>query len=171
MPNDPDAERTPWVDRLLVLIEQLIQENLSQAEIIQQLRDEIAVLKGEKGKPKFKASGMDRETKQDADTNPKDGDIPGEKPPGKRPGSAKRSKTKNLTIHETISIPPTQPLPPGSRFKGYRDFIVQDLKMQARNIRYRMEDWQTPDGNWLRGELPTNLKGGHFGAELRRYVL
>jgi hypothetical protein len=34
-----------------------------------------------------------------------------------------------------------------------------------------MEDWQTPEGNWLRGTLPANLNGGHFGAELRRYAL
>jgi len=33
-----------------------------------------------------------------------------------------------------------------------------------------MEVWQTPEGEWLHGELPANLHGGHFGAELRRYM-
>jgi len=80
MPKVPDAERSPLVDQLLVLIERLIQDNLRQAEAIQQLRDEIAVLKGEKGKPKFKASGMDRETDRGADCSPKDG-APGREEP------------------------------------------------------------------------------------------
>jgi hypothetical protein len=171
LPKVPEAERTPLVDQLLVLIEQLIQESIRQAEVIQHLRDEIAVLKGEKGKPKFKASGMERETEPGADAATKEGGPAVKQPPDKRPGSAKRSKTKALTIHETITIAPIQPIPPYSRFKGYRDHIVQNLTIQAHNIRYRTEVWQTPEGEWLHGELPANLHGGHFGADLRRYML
>jgi hypothetical protein len=52
-------------------------------ETIQQLRDEIAVLKGEKSKPKFKPSGMEIETEPDAKSD-------GEDLSGK--GSNKRSK-------------------------------------------------------------------------------
>lgn len=165
LPNIPEGERTALVEQLLEQIEYLIQESFRQAEVIQQLRDEIAVLKGEKAKPKFKASGMETET----DTP--DGDQGGGKENAKRPGSAKRSKTKQLTIHETRKVPPSRPLPPGCRFKGYRDFVVQDLRIRTHNIRYRLEVWQTPDGQWLVGELPASLNGGHFGAELHRYVL
>ncbi len=174
-PNIPDAERSPLVDRLLVQIEQLIQENIRQAEIIQQLRDEIAVLKNEKAKPKFKASGMEDKTEQGADSDaaPQDDDTLGGNLPGKnkRPGSAKRSKTKHLAIHEHINIAPAETLPFGSRFKGYQNFIVQDIKIQPHNTCYRLELWETPDGKWLRGRPPPNLNGRHFGAELRRYVL
>ncbi|MGV0951210.1 MAG: hypothetical protein ACOYB3_11110 [Azonexus sp.] len=46
LPEIPDAERTVLVARLVVLIEALVQENQRQAETIQQLCDEIAVLKG-----------------------------------------------------------------------------------------------------------------------------
>lgn len=67
----PEAERTPLVDQLLALIEQLIQESIRQAEVIQHLRDKIAALKGEKGKPKFKASGMEPETEAVADADSK----------------------------------------------------------------------------------------------------
>jgi hypothetical protein len=44
----------------------------------------------------------------------------------KRPGSAKRDKTRNLEIHETVKVKPEN-LPSGSTFKGYNDFVVQGL--------------------------------------------
>jgi len=165
LPDIPDAERTALVEQLVVLIEALAEDNQRQAETIQQLRDEIAVLKGEKAKPRFKPSGM--EGKRDGDT-PDDAAGKGQ---GKRPGSAKRHKTAQLTIHEECPIAPREPLPAGSRFKGYRDFVVQDLKIQPHNIRYRLEVWQTPEGQWRCGELPPTLHGGHFGPGLRAYVL
>jgi hypothetical protein len=165
-----EAERTPLVEVLLARIEQLLEEQRRQAELIGQLRDEIAILKGEKAKPKFKPSGMEQETEPETS----DGDAgagDGTGGPPKRPGSAKRRKTVQLTIHETVRVTPGVELPAGSRFKGYRDFVVQDLRIAAHNTRYRLEVWQTPDGERLVGTLPSDLHGGHFGAELRRYVL
>lgn len=164
LPDIPDAERTPLVEQLVVLIEALAEENHRLAETVQQLRDEIAVLKGEKPKPTFKPSGMER---------PCDPEAPGDaadEPTGRRAGSAKRHKTRDLIIHEDCPVPPSPP-PPNARFKGYRDFVVQDLQIQPHNIRYRLEVWQTPDGEWLCGELPPTLEGGHFGPGLRAYVL
>lgn len=169
LPEVPDAERTPLVERLVVLIEALVQENWRQAETIQRLRDEIAVLKGEKAKPTFKPSGMEEETAPDVQT-PGEAGAEGEGPP-KRPGSHKRSKTRQLTIQQEIPVPPVAPLPAGSRFKGYRDFVVQDLTIETFNTRYRLEVWQTPAGEWWCGELPATLAGSHFGPRLRAFVL
>lgn len=157
------------VEQLLALVEQLLQETLGQAELIQQLRDEIAALKGEKGKPKFKPSGMDPQTEPTGET-PAGKEQEQDGPP-KRPGSAKRHKRVQLTIHETLPVAPNQPVPAGSRFKGYRDFVVQDLRITTHNTRYRLEVWQTPAGERLVGTLPSHLEGSHFGPELRRFVL
>ena len=171
LPNIAEAQRSPLVEQLLVQLEHLLEENRRQAEIIQQMRDEIAVLKGQKAKPKFKPSGMETETEPDGDADGSDADDKDDGGERKRAGSSKRSKTQQLTIHETLKIPPQVPIPEHARFKGYRDFVVQDLRIQPHNTRYRLEVWQTPDRERLLGELPANLNGGHFGPELRRYAL
>jgi hypothetical protein len=165
LPDISEAERTALVEQLVELVETLAETTQRQAETIQQLRDEIAVLKGEKGKPTFKPSGMEDQSDPD-----KEAQGTGEST-GKRAGSSKRSKTPDVPIHEDCVIRPTEKPPPGSRFKGYRDFAVQDLKIEAHNTRYRLQVWQTPDGEWLCGELPTTLQGGHFGPRLRAYLL
>jgi len=162
-------EATPLVKALMAMIERLIEENQRQAETIQQMRDEIAVLKGEKAKPKFKSSKMDEETDKARDSETAGEAVDGEKK--KRPGSAKYSKTAALIIHEDRRIPPKTPLPDGSRFKGWRNYVVQGLVIKAHNIRYRLECWQTPEGKWLTGQLPDELQGHHFDPVLRSYIL
>ena len=172
LPNIAESQRTSVVEQLLEQIEHLLEENRKQAEWIQQLRDEIAVLKGQKAKPKFKPSGMETKTESSGDTDGSDDTADGAKRRSrKRAGSSKRSKTQQLTIHETIKVAPKAPIPERSRFKGYRDFVVQDLRIQPHNTCYRVEVWQTPDGERLLGELPQSLNGGHFGPQLRRYAL
>ena len=165
LPDIPEAERTPLVDLLLGVIEALVEANQQQAELIQQLRDEIAILKGEKARPKFKPSGMVEGAGPEADGGKDAGDESGgeaseEKP--HRPGSIKRAKIQALVIHENCPVAPQEPVPEGSRFKGYRDFIVQDLRIEAHNTCYRLEVWQTPEGKWLCGELTTGLQGEPF---------
>jgi hypothetical protein len=73
-------------------------------------------------------------------------------------------------IHEDRVIAPSQPVPPGSRFKGYEDVVTQDLILRAHVVRYRRERWLTPSGEHVVAPLPSGIKG-HFGPELRRYAL
>jgi len=165
IPSIPIEEQTPLIKSLLAIVEQLAEQVQHQEETIQQLKDEISILKGEKKRPKFKPSKMEQEAGQDKDHKDegKDG--------GKRPGSKKRQKTQQLQIHEEKVCKPSEPIPAGSRFKGTRDFVVQDLVIRAHNIRYRLERWVTPDGKTLVGQLPESLEGRHFGPELVSYVL
>ena len=61
-------------------------------------------------------------------------------------------------------------VPEGSRFKGHEPLLVQDLVISAQATRYQRERWVTPDGRTILAALPEGIEG-HFGPELRRFVL
>lgn len=156
IPVIPESEQTPLVQRLLEIIQQ-------QAELLQQLRDEIAVLKGLKPKPKIAPSPLEASPAAQPASDPAASQ--------KRPGSDQRAKTAELTIHAEVIVKPP-PLPPGSQFKGYEDFVVQDLILQPHNVRYRRERWVTPDGVTVVAELPDAvIPGSHCGPDLLCFIL
>ena len=150
IPDIPEEERTPLVVHLLEVVRY-------QSELIQRLRDEIAILKGDKPRPKIKPSGMEKGEKKNTDSSD-----------SKRPGSSKRSKTKELEIHEVIPISPEH-IPEGSTFKGYKECVVQGIIIQPHNILYRLQRWKRPDGSYIEGQLPPHVQG-HFDPSLISYI-
>ena len=162
LPEIPQSDQTPVVKALLRLVEQLIERVQEQDEEIALLKDEINILKGEKKRPVFKGSKLDKNTEPGHASKPA---------PKKRPGSAKKRKTQKLLIHEDKVIKPDVPVPPGSRFKGYRDFVVQDLNIESQTIRYRLEHWVTPQNESITARLPDALNNQHFGPQLICYIL
>ena len=152
--SPPDIEALS-PDDLKVLVLQLLEETVSQREEIAALREEIARLKGLKGRPRIKPSGMDKAT----DRKPA-----GRK--GKRRGRG--GKLSRLTIDEERIV--EIEVPDGSRFKGYEDYVVQDLILRSHVVRYRRRRWLTADGHMVVAPLPAGI-AGHFGPELRRFVL
>lgn len=157
IPDIPETQRTPLVTTLVEIVK-------LQGEMLQALKDEIARLKGEKGRPKIPPSRLDKDTSD----KPKDKDGS-----GKRHGSEKRSKTSELVIHEEKTIK-VENVPPGSVFKGYEDYTVQGFKIELHNIRYRRERWVTPSGETLIASLPKDvldLDGGHYNNTLIAFIL
>lgn len=166
IPDIPEEQQTPLVKGLLALLEQFAERIAQQDEEIARLKDEISILKGEKKRPKFKGSKLDQKTGADTETS----DAAGDKQT-KRAGSKKRAKNSQLIIHQDTVVTPDELVPEGSRFKGYRDFVVQDLSIQPHNTRYRLERWITPDGQTLTGQLPAALNNRHFGPQLVSYIV
>ena len=165
LPQIPTTEQTPVVQGLLVLVEKLIEYTQMQQEEIDVLKDDIKVLKGEKKRPKFKASKLDESTNEgDEDKASTTKDDKKKKKP------QKRNNKKALTIHRDKYIKPDD-IPEGSRFKGYQNFVVQELVIHNENIRYRLERWLTPDGKLLTGHLPSSLENRHYGSNLVTYLL
>ena len=152
----PPEERTPLVQRLLDVIAR-------QQQTIGQLQDEIRRLKGLPEKPERKPSSLEEPVPPGKKRRPRR---------GKRPGSAKRMKTRALAIDEVVTLEPAG-LPAGAELHDYRDFTVQDLVVRLHVVRYRRARYRAPEtGELISAPLPEEVRRhGHFGPGLRAYVL
>ena len=148
--NLSDLSR-PELEALLV---ELSGRVVALEQVVGEQREEIARLKGLKGRPTIKPSGMDNATEP-----PK----PGKKGKWRFRGKvAPRVSVEDQVVKVAV--------PEGSRFKGHEPFLVQDLVISAKATCYQRERWITPDGSTILAPLPEGITG-HFGPELRRFVL
>jgi len=159
LPPIPDAERTALVVALLAIIDLQQQRLQTLEETVRQLRDEMAILKGEKPRPAIAPSTLEKPAKPPAESGQK------------RPGSAQLSK-KTATLKPLVGTLPFPDPPPGSVSKGYEAYDVQKLVLQAKLTRYRRERLVTPVGQTLLAPLPADVPpGSPFGPDLIAFIL
>jgi hypothetical protein len=154
------AESPPATDGLgLAELKSLLlqaYEKIAQRDAeIAALREENARLKGLKGRPQIKPSGMEKATQTRAKR--------------RRKYARRGPKRSKVTIDDTKVIK-VENVEAGARFKGYEEFVVQDILVQPRTVLYRRERWQLPSGKTVVAPLPAGTIG-HFGAELKRFVI
>ena len=153
VPDIPENEQTEVVKLLLDIISQQSELLQKQAEEIQLLKDEIARLKGKPKKPKISPSTMDPTLPQKKRTRKE----------------RRKHKPKPFKIDTTIELHPDN-VPDNSRFKGYRNYIVQDILLDSFTVNYRREKWRTPEGKCIVAPLPHGIDG-HFGPQVKALIL
>src|SRR5258708_22143758 len=157
LPEIPLQERTLLVEALLGIIRQLLDRVQELEQTNQQLRDELARLKGQKPRPDIQPSRLE--------AAPKDA-----RPKGR--GRPQQPKAE-LHIDREVSLEPNR-LPAGATLKGYEPFVVQDLVIRAETTRYLRARYELPDGGSVLAPFPPGVLppgGGHFCANLVTYIL
>lgn len=167
----PDVRDSPVLMGLKVLIQTLLEqlqatreqlqatkEQLAHAEAkIKSLEDELRRLRKMPKRPKFHPNGMEPRNRAG---DKKNGSGP--TPPSINASFIEKELSEVKICAENV--------PEGCRFKGYQEFTVQDIGLVVKEITYKLEVWQTPDGQVIRAKLPEELNGQHFGPTLKAFT-
>jgi len=177
-PLSSEQEMSPLVRELFVKIEALVTQNqkliakneeyagmiLALRENVQLLKDEIAVLKGQKPRPKIPPNKLEKDKPGSSGPNKGDNST------GKRPGSAKKKKTGALEVDETRRIS-LENIPLGAKFKGWSDYVVQELTITKKVILFQLACFVDASGKRIQAQLPSEYRTGHFGPQLIAFCL
>jgi transposase IS66 family protein len=147
---------------VLNLVEEVKQENDQFRKIIQKMRDEINRLKGEQGKPDIKPGKKKEQRKE----------YSSEKERQQPKKWKKGSKLDKIKVDDEKILPVDKSkLPDDAEFKGYEPVIVQDLKIETNNIRFKKEKYYSPSTGktWI-APLPAGYEG-EFGPHVRSLII
>jgi len=130
-----------YLKELLTKIYELTNALVEKTNELELAKAEIRRLKNLPKKPTIKASKLDDpiEGDQSKEGNKEEKEIK------KRKGSDKENKQANLTIHDTVKVEAAE-IPTDWKLVGYKSRIIQDVIIQANNISYELEIWESPDG-------------------------
>lgn len=148
-------------EQLAAIIEAQAEMIRGLQELVQQLRDEVARLKGEQGAPRVRPQArQDRSSERE---RPKDiaPALP-ELAPVRAMPAVRREEIVRL---DRASLPPT------AEHAGYEDYVVQDVVFGAEVVRYRREAFRDPTSGarWV-APLPGGI-AGHFGPRVKALAL
>lgn len=156
--------------RLLNYIEELSSVNQELRTENQRLRDEIAALKGLKGKPDIKPNRQP--DCLDASKSGQNQDSKKEKKKRERTADRlPRSQQIKIDREEIIRLDRRQ-LPEDVIHRGYREVTIQNIIFQTDTVVYRLEKLYSPTTKKIyEAQLSPGLKGKSYGGELEAFVL
>lgn len=157
--NDVESLRAA-LNQTLNFINTICEQNQQLLKQVQELKDEINRLKGEKGKPKILGCTS------------KTSDISSEKYTKEKRKWEKKSKKQFIKIDKNVNCPvEKEKLPPDAIFKGYDKVISQDIIFKRNNTEYRVEIWYSPSQKeTYRCPLPQAYTG-YFGNNLKAFCI
>ncbi len=160
--NDIEELRT-ICHLLLNMVEELAESNRKLTLEVQDLRDEVNLLKGEKGKPKFKPKAPADDHSSEDERKPTDNADKDKKPKGK--------KHKITITRQSICPVDKSQLSVDAIFKGYQSVIIQDIIISTDNIEFKKEVYYSPSlGKNFTGQLPAGYTGD-YGPNIKALIL
>lgn len=157
----PDLATRAVIQQLLNIIETLVAENAALRAENQQLRDEIARLKGGSGKPHIPAP---------TPSPPVDHSSEAERQTRTPRGKSRKNQHLVVTREHTCPVDPAS-LPADAVRHGTTETLVQDLILQPEVIRFVREVWKVPStGQTITAPLPTGYHGA-FGPHIHALTL
>ncbi len=154
--TDPAARRI--IDVLVQIIEAQAAEIALLKETVQQVRDEVAWLKGEQGKPTIRPRPAAHSSEQER--------------PADRPPSSPRAERRAVVVdREEVRRMDRSTLPADAQFKGLEPFVVQEVVLRTDTVRYLREKWYAPStGRTYLADLPAGVSD-HFGPQVKALAL
>ncbi len=159
--NELDLDNKDQVrDRIAGLLNTI--EELSQAyeelrKVVQQQKDEINWLKGEKGRPKIPPNVPQAQSKSPVE-KPKKWEKSSKKP------RIKIDRTEYIKIDKST-------LPPDAMSIGYRRVVRQNIKFETDNTEYCLERFYSPSlKRTYEAKLPESLQNTEFGSDLKAFI-
>ena len=145
---------------------------------LQQYRDENNRLKGEQAKPKIKPNKKQKaeQSSSTEDSHPAKNQYSSEsqrqQSPDNKNGSRKKSKRDQIKIDREVVLDiDRETLPADAQFKGYQEVIVQDIKIETDNVRFKKAKYYSPStGRTYLAELPAGYQG-QFGPTIRAFSI
>ncbi|ELS04292.1 hypothetical protein Xen7305DRAFT_00040210 [Xenococcus sp. PCC 7305] len=159
-----DPESGEIVTRLLNEIEAIYKENQELKAENQRLRDEIAQLKGHKGKPNIKANRQTKSTRSSEKAQGK------ENRSNRSPKPPRQQRIK-IDREQVVKLERAQ-LPKDVIHRGYREVTIQNIVFKTDTVLYRLERlYSAISGKLYEAQLPGELRGQSYGKELEAFAI
>jgi hypothetical protein len=159
----PDEQLRAMLRAVLNVVEALLTEVQTLKAENQQLRDQINRLKGEQGKPTFKAKRVPAEPANYSSERERREPRPWQK--GTKLDQIRIDRVQQLAVDPAT-------LPADAVRKGTESVVVQNVVFRTDNVRFEREVWYSPsERKSYRAPLPPGYDDGEFGSGIKTWAL